>query len=479
MAKPRLNHMVVILPGITGSVLQKDGRDLWAFSGQAVYDAAFHRKDYLDSLKIHGTDTGDLDDLGDGIRATRLMRNATLVPGLIKLFDGYNGLGQVIRGRFEIVGSGGESSDPSNLFEFPYDWRRHNRAAGRKLGRLVEERLAQWRKFTFNQGAKVILLAHSMGGLVARYYLEVLEGWKDCLALVTFGTPYRGSLNSLNFLANGYKQTVVDLSDCLRSFPSVYQLLPTYAAVRTGSGFRTIADCGGIQLVDPARVAAAAAFHVEIASKVEEHRNDTAYVSSGYKILPFVGTRQPTLQSSVLEGTAIQASAALPDEVHELLDGGDGTVPRYSAVPPELSGEFRETFVPEKHGSLQACAIVLNDLLGRLEQMQVPKPVRGPEVATEGSAIALNLEDLYLKHEPVRVRATIVNPGADFGEVVAFLRPADGVVSPARFKLAPSAETWEAVLPELGAGLYQIEVKTTAPYPIGPPPVHDVFQVEG
>ena len=369
MAKPRLDHMVVILPGITGSVLQKDRQDVWAFSGHAVYDAIFHQKDYLDSLRIHGTDSGDLDDLGDGVRATGLMRNATLVPGLIKLFDGYDGIGQMIRDRFDVVGNGCESSESSNLFEFPYDWRRDNRVTGRRLHGLIEERLAQWRKFTFNKNAKVILLAHSMGGLVARYYLEVLEGWRDCLALVTFGTPYRGAVNSLNFLANGYKQKVIDLSECMRSFTSVYQLLPTYPVVSVGGAFRKVAECGDLVGIDRARAAAAAAFHAEIEAKVEEHRKDAAYLTSGYKILPFVGTRQPTLQSAVLEGTAILAGAALPEEVHELLDGGDGTVPRYSAVPPELSGEFRETFVPEKHGSLQACKIVLNDLLGRLEQM--------------------------------------------------------------------------------------------------------------
>jgi hypothetical protein len=35
-----------------------------------------------------------------------------------------------------------------------------------------------------------------MGGLVARYYLEVLGGWEKCRALFTFGTPHRGSLNA-------------------------------------------------------------------------------------------------------------------------------------------------------------------------------------------------------------------------------------------------------------------------------------------
>jgi hypothetical protein len=39
VAKVRMRDIVVLLPGITGSVLQKDGKDIWAISGQAVWKA--------------------------------------------------------------------------------------------------------------------------------------------------------------------------------------------------------------------------------------------------------------------------------------------------------------------------------------------------------------------------------------------------------------------------------------------------------
>ena len=45
-----------------------------------------------------------------------------------------------------------------------------------------------------------------MGGLVSRYYLEVLGGWRDTRRLITFGTPYRGSLNAVDFAANGFSK---------------------------------------------------------------------------------------------------------------------------------------------------------------------------------------------------------------------------------------------------------------------------------
>ena len=86
---------------------------------------------------------------------------------------------------------------------------------------------------------------------------------------------------------------------------------------------------------------------------------------------------------------------------------------------------------------------------------------------------------MYLQNEPFRVRAAILNPGCDFGDVVASIERADRPVAPIEVVLVESEGAWEATVPGLGEGLYKVEVKTTAPYPVGPPPVHDVFYVEG
>ena len=103
-----------------------------------------------------------------------------------------------------------------------------------------------------------MLVGHSMGGLVARHYLEVLDGWRDTRMLVTFGTPYRGSLNALDFLCNGFKKKIgpigVDLTRLLRSLTSVYQLLPRYPVIDSGSGDLTrVAETADLPGVDPVR----------------------------------------------------------------------------------------------------------------------------------------------------------------------------------------------------------------------------------
>ena len=54
----------------------------------------------------------------------------------------------------------------ANFYEFPYDWRRDNRANANILKRLLDIRLKAWREKSGNSNAKVIIMAHSMGGLV-------------------------------------------------------------------------------------------------------------------------------------------------------------------------------------------------------------------------------------------------------------------------------------------------------------------------
>jgi hypothetical protein len=89
-AKTKMQDVVVLLPGITGSSLQKDGKDVWAISGQAISSAIFSLAGSLDELLLKEDDPQS-EDLGDGIQAARVMRDVTFFPKLAKI-DGYTGL---------------------------------------------------------------------------------------------------------------------------------------------------------------------------------------------------------------------------------------------------------------------------------------------------------------------------------------------------------------------------------------------------
>ena len=192
--------LVVVLPGISGSVLSKDGKEVWGASTAAIWKVVTSGGDSIRSLAIKGVDDPSLDDLGDGVKATGLVQNLHIIPGLWKI-DGYTGLVNRLQSSLQL--------EPGrNLFEFAYDWRRDNRVAARKLAQAAKGWLDRWRTASGASDAKLVLVAHSMGGLVSQYFLDVMGGWRDTRALVTFGTPYRGSLNALGYLANGFSAGV-------------------------------------------------------------------------------------------------------------------------------------------------------------------------------------------------------------------------------------------------------------------------------
>ena len=90
MAKHPMGDVVVLLPGILGSVLEKDGKEVWAMSPGAAFRALISLGGSIKNLKLDGDDPA-ADDLGDGVSATKLLPDLHLVPGLWKI-DGYSAI---------------------------------------------------------------------------------------------------------------------------------------------------------------------------------------------------------------------------------------------------------------------------------------------------------------------------------------------------------------------------------------------------
>lgn len=392
--------VVILLPGITGSVLANAaGKEVWSTSAGAIWRA----------IKSFGGSIEDLELATDGdprgVQATRLMPDLTIVPGLIKI-DGYTRIEEYL-----IAQLGLERG--KNYFPFPYDWRLDNRINAKRLADQALDRLKKWRASSGNAQAKLVLIGHSMGGLVSRYFLECLGGWRDARALFTLGTPHQGSLNAVDFLVHGMKKGIgplgLDLSPLLRSYPSVYQLLPIYRCIDTGdsapSPVKDAAAAGRLPNVHADRAQQARDFHREIEDAQKRNARESAYAENGYRLVPLVGIEQPTLQSARVTGTEVELLRSL--EGHD--DAGDGTVPRVSATPIELEGQEREVFAAEMHGSLQNGDGTLANLKGML---LAPKTDLRKLRAELPTALSLDLDDVVLPGQPltVRVRAGEGNP---------------------------------------------------------------------
>lgn len=490
----RMRDLIVVLPGIMGSVLTKDGIDLWAPSGQALWQYISQLGHSLDTLRLAPHDPNDLPD--DGIVAARLVPDFHGVFGLGKI-DGYTALVAAIRGNFEF--------DRSNFIRFPYDWRLSNRVHAKRLKRLIDEQLTHLRIGDPETG--VILVAHSMGGLISHYYLEVLQGWRDCSAFITFGTPFRGSVNALNYLANGYKNFFLDLTELMRSFPSLYELMPRYEILKSGSAWKRVAESDNLPPGINSKMAKdALAFHLEIDAAVKSNKQDPLYEFSLQRIYPVVGVRQKTLQSAELvAGGQIVAGHGLPSKVDQAFDGGDGTVPRVSASPIELSKKHREIYFVEQHASLQNNQYVLNDMIERLRQMQVEDPtdVQAWDDGLGGSGtrhpafnhddydepvdisgqpwIGLDFHDLYARDEPVQILAqAMASPSFLVQGLEAVVRRVDdgNASQPTSYAFEGiSPSEWRLCVNGLTPGRYKARVGTKVRGVDAPTAVTAIFEI--
>lgn len=382
------DDVYVLIPGIMGSVLEKDGKDAFGLTVSAGLRALFSGGASVQGLKLEPGLKGEPDD---GVIASRVAPDAHLIPGLWKI-DGYGRLGMYLQKRLRAVS--GET-----FFEFPYDWRLDNRVAARELRRRVDGWLSARR--SEHPDAKVILIAHSMGGLVSRYFLEVLDGWRDTRALVTFGTPFRGSLNALDTLSNGMSKGfgLVDLTDLIRSFPSIHQLLPIYPCVDVGTGStqRLTELDAPLPGLDWDAVAAARTFHQEIEDAVRANSQVEAYADSRYLIHRVIGTEHPTYESALLTNSTLTMRRSHDRGSH----GGDGTVPRVSASPLELDDDSGAMFAGTKHSSLQNADAVLTQLKGWMTGADLTGFRAGGPVR-----LSVELDDVHAAGEPVTFSVT-------------------------------------------------------------------------
>ncbi|WP_151526203.1 lipase family alpha/beta hydrolase [Serinicoccus kebangsaanensis] len=435
-----MRDLVITLPGIMGSCLRRDAESLWDPGPGLVTKLLRHRR-WVAGLALDPDDDPTLALAPDGVVPTTPIRSHTIVPGLVEL-DGYTELDGAVRRAFpELIegdplrpGQRLDGRDPQqagvpDYYQFAYDWRRDVRSAALRLHDLVEVALPALVAQRSPQ-AKVVLVGHSMGGLVARYYLygtdlrtgTALAGWRNVREVLTLGTPYRGSVDALSYLLFGYRKLFVDLTDAARSFPSIYQLLPRYRVVhdqRSGEDrWLYPHELGGYAGLDVPRARSAYEdFHGVMDQGLEQAE------SAGRRLTtPHIGFGHPTHNSVVLTGHEVEVRRSAPDYVDQVYDSGDGTVPLLSAIPLELDEErSRLRYTNQRHGSLQADRRTLeSEIQQRLRQSQSGTSDARESAAAADSAPALGLAgpSAFLAGEAPYVDVSVTG-GEEAGGLVA------------------------------------------------------------
>ena len=342
---PRGN--VVVMPGIMGSELSEysgnDSSRIWVNPLRLVSGQLGH-------FRLDETGRSEFD-----VRAS----------GILKLFYG------------EVVLS---LSENWNVQTFWYDWRRDLRDSAAAL----DQRMREW----FPEDAPVHFVCHSMGGLVARTFIQAYpQRWRTMWdkdptrpgalggRLLMLGTPNHGAFAALQVITGvetlvrwlarlDLQHSLTELLSILNTFVGTFQMLPSPRVMR---GMEPLyhADTYGDLRVSQARLDEARAHHDRLANVVDPQR-----------MLYVAGYNQPTIHglSNMAE---LRSSSA-----YTVTRAGDGRVPHSLGL---LEG-VPTWYVESPHAALTLDGRVLgvlDELLSQGTTTQLaqtcPLQVRGPK----------------------------------------------------------------------------------------------------
>lgn len=222
---------VVVIPGLLGSrlVSAQTGEEAWP---GGAFDIAFSRYEAIE-LPVDGK-TRVPEPLPStleaaGVTETALGRDfyGRIIDTLVR-YGGY---------RRAKTGEGPPASGERRVYVFDYDWRQDNVTTVRKLKTFLDRVRADYG----DHDLKFDIVAHSMGGLVARYFLRF--GDEDVLRdnrlkvtwagapylnkIILLGTPNLGSLSSIEGFVRGQKVGFARIpEEVVATLPSTYQLFP-------------------------------------------------------------------------------------------------------------------------------------------------------------------------------------------------------------------------------------------------------------
>jgi len=248
---------IIVIPGILGTRLVDDGsgKTVWgAFTGEYAKPGTPEGA-RLVALPMH--EGASLAESVDGVRPDGVLdRVRVRVAGIpMRVLAYFHILGALGAGgyRDEELGLSGAidyGEEHFTCFQFGYDWRRDISETAVELGRFIEEKRAyvkaeMMRRYgVVDPDVRFDIVAHSMGGLVARYYLRYGDtplpedgslpeltwaGARHVENVILVGTPNAGSVKTLDELVHGVKvgPTLPRYDTAIvGTMPAAYQLLP-------------------------------------------------------------------------------------------------------------------------------------------------------------------------------------------------------------------------------------------------------------
>jgi pimeloyl-ACP methyl ester carboxylesterase len=314
-----MTHVAILVPGIMGSVLELNNKVVWPGSALAIILGSSFSNQDMDKL------------MDPNLTATDVIRSVSISRQYVNLIEDLGRCG------FR------ESDAPPTLYLCAYDWRKDNKLSADTLAAIINRAFDQ-----HGSGVEISIIAHSMGGLISRYYLEsgtynARPGFSAVRRLLALATPHRGAPLALNAALGLEKRLWLNKAQVSRltndpRYPAVYQLMPPSDEPFI---WNEASEFGQIDVYDPA-IAQALKL---VPANLDSARNFQAKLDLNkrprhngkpIRYFFFSGTRQKTVSAvTMLETSAAQYRV----RSKELEDAGDGTVPVWSSALTGVQGQ--------------------------------------------------------------------------------------------------------------------------------------------
>lgn len=367
---------VILIPGIMGTSISKnysDNLELWPNPSKLLFSITDSFMKDL-ALKADGTEYPERPmHLGDIIRKVDVD-----ILGIKYTSHSFDGLID------ELTSNGYKEGE--NLFVFPYDWRKSNKDSADNL----KDKIAEILKETGAQ--KVDIVAHSMGGLVAKKYIAD-NGASYINQLVFIGTPHLGAPNAFKALMYGddmgirFGFSILNPSivkTITQNMPGVFELLPSQKYVdgdNTFLGQRYVEDLVTprpiVLLTNDLSYAETKDFMIRQGRNsamfpiAEDLHNSTDNLDlSGVKVANFIGcgaTKTITKITAKKKRSLTSLWLKLVDDFKLGYGNGDDTVPVISANRADSPGARKFYVKNASHAELPSTPGLTQDIFSILD----------------------------------------------------------------------------------------------------------------